>query len=214
MPSPEELARIIKEMREQGLTKEEIRETLADMGVSPDVVDAALAGKPVEVQTSPPAKEEEKTPPPAPEPPAPSRDEDLFAPSPVPSKDVLSELMSAPPSSQEGTPGEAPEVPPPAQEAPPKEEFSADLATPPVLEEESVPSEKLEEIHSKVDALHRAVTSDTLRDDIAEVKELLRELKKEIHNVKSMFSAIQHLLQQVLETDRSILVDLYEKSKK
>jgi len=233
MPSPDELAQIIKEMRSQGLPDSEILETLQDMGVPEDLIRSALGSATAKKEPlSAPPQQDQPSPPPQPEQTTPSppagggqaqSNDDLFAPSPAPKKDVLSELMTAGPSeapAQTAPPTTpSPDVQqvtePSVQPTPPKNDFSAGIATPPILEEESVPAEKLEEIHSKVDALHKVVTSSSnLRDDIAEVKEMLRELKRDMHEVKSMFSAIQHLLQQILETDRSILVDLYEKSKK
>jgi len=216
MPSPEELAQIVRDLRSQGLSDSEILETLQDMGVPEDMITVALGGAPASAAPQPssqePVGQESES---SSSQPTPSSD-DLFPANPAPSKDVLSELMgtdsSSPPPQPE--PQETPQNPP-ANDVNPRSDFSASVTTPPILEEESVPAEKLDEIHSKVDALHRALSSsDTLRDDMAEVKEMLRELKRDLHDVKSMFSAIQHLLQQILETDRSILVDLYEKSKR
>ncbi len=244
MPSPQELAKIIAEMRSQGLTKDEILETLRDMGVPDDAIAQALGGEFPGPSAAPSASPAVSAPAPAsvpaqqspsqpqqPKGATPRSEDDLFAPSPAPAKDVLSELMTAGPSTasreQESPQAESTSQPsspapaqslapsPPSQPLQPRDDFSSSVATPPILEEESVPSEKLDEIHQKVDALHRALSSsDSIRDDVAEVKEMLREIKRELHDVRSMFSAIQHLLQQILETDRSILVDLYEKAKK
>lgn len=203
MPSREELARIVEEMRSQGLGDDEIRETLEDMGVSSDAIASLLGGTPGK-------PEEEPAPSPPPRQSAPSSD-DLF-PSTSQPKDVLSSLLSSEQKPLE-RPAE-PSPPPSPKEEPPKEDFSASITTPPILEEESVPSEKLDEIHTKVDALHKTLSSASLRDDVVEIKEMLRELKKEIREVKAMFLAIQKILQEILDTDRSILVDLYERSKK
>ncbi|HIP74224.1 MAG TPA: hypothetical protein EYH14_01055 [Euryarchaeota archaeon] len=206
MPSQEDIARIIEEMRSQGLSDDEIRETLEDMGVPAEVINSLVGSGSAE--SSARAPKEPVASPPVTQSPASSSD-DLFA-----DEQHTSSTSVVPASSPPEPEQSEPQKEEPAASPPPKEEFSASIATPPIIEEESVPVEKLDEIHTKVDALHKTLSSDSLKDDIAEIKEMLRELKEDIRDVKTFFSAIQKLLREILDTDRSILLDLYEKSKK
>ena len=253
MPSQEELARIIKEMRSQGLSDEEIRETLEDMGVPSEVIESLVGA--ADKGSSPSASKQSSADSSSDEllPTSESKSSDISLTKPsrsdtasnVPSKqnlldDIISEKGAAPESKSSSSPVLAQSQPgdaesssqsgdlfprrPSPKDAPPESkpaipphsdnDFSASIATPPIIEEDSVPSEKIDEIHTKVDALHKTLAPDALRDDVAEVKEMLRELKSDIRDVMAMFLAVQKLLQEILDTDRSILLDLYEKSKK
>ncbi len=107
----------------------------------------------------------------------------------------------------------------PASPAPPSvpstgntsEPFHATVATPPLVEEED---RRLSEIHEKVHEIHSAVASGNLSDEIAEINDLLHEVASDVKELKAMYSAIQRILQQILETDRSLLVNLYEDARK
>ena len=258
MPSQEELVRIIGEMRSQGLSDDEIRETLEDMGISSDVIESLIGAADKGGSNSLPEPSPPKTPKQSA---ADSPSDDLISKLPhsndaasgpsseskpsddhIPENDAepeskpSDELFSQPhPSKGDASsspsesktsedlipknnpPSSTSSSPEPTHAADPshsEDDFSASIAAPPIIEEESVPSEKIDEIHTKVDALHRTFSPDALRDDVVEVKEMLRELKSDIRDIMAMFLAIQKLLQEILDTDRSILLDLYEKSKK
>lgn len=100
------------------------------------------------------------------------------------------------------------EVPiPPLPQEPPEEEADKEIEQLPHLET----AEHVKEIHRKVEELHTAVAK---TDDIVEVKERLAIIEEDVKELKGMLKAIQKLLQEILNTNRSILVDLYEEAKK
>ena len=100
------------------------------------------------------------------------------------------------------------EVPvPPLPREPPEEETDKEIEQLPHLET----AEHVKEIHRKVEELHTAVAK---TDDIVEVKERLAIIEEDVKELKGMLKAIQKLLQEILNTNRSILVDLYEEAKK
>ena len=138
-------------------------------------------------------------------------------------EDVLSTMLggtsTAPAESQPTTGNNAapspatPETPntpvqsmPSASPAAPAEEFHATVTAPPLVEDED---RRLSEIHEKVHEIHSAVASGSLAEEIAEINDLLHEVASDVKELKAMYSAIQRILQQILETDRSLLVILY-----
>ena len=100
---------------------------------------------------------------------------------------------------------------PSAPPAAPAEEFHATVTAPPLVEDED---RRLSEIHEKVHEIHSAVASGSLAEEIAEINDLLHEVASDVKELKAMYSAIQRILQQILETDRSLLVNLYEDVRK
>ncbi len=167
MPNIDELKSLVRDLRSQGVSDEEIRKTLLEMDVEPSLVNDLLGGSspPLEVTTP-------ENPPQEPAPP-------------------------------EG--GDIPVVPP--LPATPPEEPPSPVEHLPSLET----AEKVDSLHRKVDSLHQNVAR---RDDIAIIKEEIAELRADLRDVKAALKAVQKLLQEILNTERSILLDLYEKAKK
>jgi|GEM_PF-6933155 len=223
MPSDEELANAITEMRKQGLSEDEIRETLSDMGVSDDVIAKLLGGQPTPATppSQPSANElipERQPPTPVSAQPekaaSPSSDDDLFSNLSTSSTDVVSNLISGgSESSGQSTPSEEQTVSEPAPNVAPIPSESKPLSPPPV----SVPApvSSAERSTSAVSSSPPTTAPATFAsDDAAEIKEMLRELKKELKDQRALLSALQKILQEILDTDRTIVVGLYEKVKK
>ncbi|NPA76698.1 MAG: hypothetical protein GXN93_03000 [Candidatus Diapherotrites archaeon] len=222
MPSDEELAKAIAEMRKQGLSDDEIRDTLADMGAAPDVIARLLGGSAspapaLEASTSSAtaATEPVDAPPdttPAKEASDAQDSDDLFASMSAGGSDVVSSLIGE--GSSESQPDDASDSDTAVPAVQPVSVAPKPLAPPPV---KGIPaadvSQTVVQHASNAPASSSASTSVSF-DDIAEIKEMLRELKKELRDQRAMLSALQKILQEILDTDRSLIVGLYEKAKK
>jgi len=164
VPSIEELKALVSEFRSQGVSDEEIRETLKEMNVGSDVIESLLGAS----ESPPSTPEETQQPEPEPEP----------------------------------SPEEIP-VPPLPQEPP---EGPQEVEILPHIET----AEHVKELHRKIDTLHEKVPSS---DELIEIKERLYNVEEELRKLHGMMEGLKKLLQEILNTERSILVDLYERSK-
>ncbi len=235
MPSEEEISKAIAEMRKQGLSDDDIRETLADMGVPDDLIARILGGQSASSQSpegtpSPPspqpAVDERPSQPPVTSAHAtatenvgsPARggvddSDNLFSPRPV-EGDVVSSLLSSSDSQQGGSrDADSADTHPDSGSAPTVEPIhveSKPLSPPPLVQQ------PVEEPGTRVTGVAGTpvVSGAVSPDDIAEMKEMLRELRRELKDQRALLSALQKILQEVLDTDRSLLVGLYEKAKK
>ncbi len=166
----DDLRNIIEQMRAQGISDEDIRVTLRDMGVDDALINKLLG----------------------------SKEGDRQAPVPALPK-------TAPPTSQ------APLVP--GEETP-----RTPQSTSPPVEHEELPeisalaavgaSSKMEELAKKVDSLHEKLDISPFRDDLLEIKEDLKEIKQEIEELKGMLNGFKKILQEILDTGRSVLVEM------
>ncbi len=201
------------------------------MGVSGEVI-AKLLGGPVQA-TTPPASStgdelipkqpvQQSQPSEQPQSPTTASDDDLFSNLSSGTTDVVSDLLSgdsgdataASQAQQGGTGGTAPIVD--AESTPQVTPIPSEpkpLSPPPVSTPSSV-SVPEEAPASTVSASAPPSSTAFTSDDLAEIKEMLRELKKELRDQRALLSALQKILQEILDTDRTIVVGLYEKTKK
>ncbi len=234
MPSEEEISKAIAEMRKQGLSDDDIRETLADMGVPDDLITRILGGRPASppspegasssLSPQPHADEQSSQPPvasaratAAENVRSPARggvddSDDLFSPQPV-ERDVVSSLLSSGDSQQGGGDADSAATHPGSGSAPTVEPIhveSKPLSPPPLVQQPvEEPSTRAAGV-AGTPAASGAVSP----DDVAEIKEMLHELRRELKDQRALLSALQKILQEILDTDRSLLVGLYEKAKK
>ncbi len=157
MALEEDLRQIIQQMRAQGISDDDIRATLRDMGVDEALITKLLGEKA------------------APQPPSPS------SPAPAPTSE----------------PASAPE---PTPEPSPPPEIAALAAV--------EASSRVEELEKKVQTLHEKLDKTPLADDIAEIKEMIRELRRDLEEIRGMMNGFKKILQEILETGRSVLVSL------
>jgi len=164
----DDLRNIIEQMRAQGISDEDIRVTLRDMGVDEALINKLLGSK------------------------------DRQAPVPALPK-------TAPPTSQ-------------ASLVPGEETPKTPQSTSPIVEHEELPeisalaavgaSSKMEELAKKVDSLHEKLDISPFRDDLLEIKEDLKEIKQEMEELKGMLNGFKKILQEILDTGRSVLVEM------
>ncbi len=169
MVALEQLKALVSRLRSEGISEEEIAQTLREMGVDDTTISSLLGSAPTE-------KEPEQM--------------TTEAPTATSAEELL---------------------PPPAPESTSAVEEVRQTPSP----EEDITKLMLHEHAEKLEKIEQKITAATVSpDDLAEIKEMLREIKKELREYKAYFSAIQKLLNEILQTDRSILVDLYERAKK
>ena len=166
MPTIEELKSLVSEFRSQGVSEEEIRQTLVEMNVDKGIIEQLLGSS---------------------------------------SGDTQTDHVEEPQEEDSNATSEEPPVPPLPEEPP--EEADQEVETLPVIQTE----EKVEELHKKVEDLHKSVARS---EHILEIKERLLEIEKDMKELKAQMKAVQKLLQEILNTERNILLDLYEKAKK
>ena len=66
----------------------------------------------------------------------------------------------------------------------------------------------MEELERKVQTLHEKLDTTPLADDIAEIKEMIRELRRDLDEIRGMMNGFKKILQEILDTGRSVLVNL------